>query len=199
MDTTRNVLLAYHDTYYSRDVTAVFTAVRAYVESRAHLVKNPALVLDIDETSISNWPNITANELGFFLEGPCDWLPNGPCGFKAWVRQGVATVIMPALDLFDAAKAQGVAVFFITGRFDSERPDTIWTLERSGYDRWTKLITRPDGDVLSTLQVFKTEERRKIAEAGYTIIANVGDQQSDLQGGFAECAFKVPNPFYFIR
>ena len=44
-------------------------------------------------------------------------------------------------------------------------------------------------------------KRRKfiLAEAGYTIIATVGDQESDLEGGFAECRFKALNPFYFIR
>jgi len=47
--------------------------------------------------------------------------------------------------------------------------------------------------------MLKTEERRKLAETGYTIIATVGDQESDLEGCFAECRFKVPNPFYFIR
>jgi HAD superfamily, subfamily IIIB (Acid phosphatase) len=51
---------------------------------------------------------------------------------------------------------------------------------------WAKLITRPDEDSHATVQAFKTEERRKIAEVGYTIIATVGDQQSDLDGGFAE-------------
>ena len=40
--------------------------------------------------------------------------------------------------------------------------------------------------------------RRKLEETGYRIVVNIGDQQSDLDGGFAECGFKVPNPFYFI-
>ena len=44
-----------------------------------------------------------------------------------------------------------------------------------------------------SLQVRGTSQ--KLAEAGYTIIATVGDQESDLEGGFAECRFKVPNPF----
>jgi hypothetical protein len=34
--------------------------------------------------------------------------------------------------------------------------------------------------------------------SGYTIIVNVGDQQSDFAGGYAERAYKVPDPFYFI-
>jgi acid phosphatase len=52
-------------------------------------VNKPALVLDIDETSLSNWPNIKANNFGFIPDGACDRLPNGPCGFKAWILQGL--------------------------------------------------------------------------------------------------------------
>jgi predicted secreted acid phosphatase len=191
--------LRFKATYYDGDVAAVFRAAGTYVAGRAGQVSKPALVLDIDDTSLSTWPTIKANNLGFILEGPCDRLPDGPCGFKAWILQGVAPVVMPALNFFNAAKARGVAVFFITERRDSSRQATLWNLERAGYERWTKLITRPNDDSRAAVEAFKTEERRKIAEAGYTIIANVGDQNSDLDGGFAECLFKMPNPFYFIR
>ena len=64
-------------------------------------------------------------------------------------------------------------------------------------DGWTKLVTRPDDDGGSIVP-FKSGERAKIASAGYTIIATIGDQQSDIDGGFAECGFKLPNPFYFV-
>jgi len=33
-------------------------------------------------------------------------------------------------------------------------------------------------------------------KAGYKIIANVGDQQSDLNGGYSERTYKLPNPIY---
>jgi UDPglucose 6-dehydrogenase len=32
----------------------------------------------------------------------------------------------------------------------------------------------------------------------YTVIVNMGDQMSDLEGGFAERTYKLPNPFYFV-
>jgi acid phosphatase len=198
IDKIKDVLLAYQAGEYDGDVAAVFAAARAYVERRAGEVSKPALVLDIDETSLSNWSNLKANNFGFIADGACDRLPSGPCGFKAWILQGVAPAIKPALDLFNAAKAKGVAVFFITGRRDRERQATLWNLDRAGYEGWAKLVTRPDDDAHPTVEAYKTEERRKLAEAGYTIIATVGDQQSDLDGGFAECTFKVPNPFYFI-
>ena len=70
------------------------------------------------------------------------------------------------------------------------------TMYSEGSEGLRVLTTR-----FATRQVMEdtSEERRKLAEAGNTIIATVGDQQSDLDGGFAECPFKVPNPFYFIR
>jgi hypothetical protein len=45
----------------------------------------------------------------------------------------------------------------------------------------------------------KAPARAVIERQGFTIIANIGDQQSDLEGGYAEMTFKVPNPFYFIE
>jgi acid phosphatase len=198
IDKVKEVLLAYQAGDYDGDVAAVFAAARAYVEGRAGAVSKPALVLDIDETSLSNWANLKANNFGFIADGACDRLPTGPCGFRAWILQGVAPVVKPALDLFNAAKAKGVAVFFITGRRDSERQATLLNLDRAGFEGWEKLVTRPDNDAHATVQAFKTEQRRKVEDAGYKIIATVGDQQSDLDGGSAECRFKVPNPFYFI-
>ena len=41
-------------------------------------------------------------------------------------------------------------------------------------------------------------ERKKLVDQGYTIIVNMGDQMSDLDGGFAERTYKLPNPFYFV-
>jgi hypothetical protein len=199
IDKVKEVLLAYQAENYDGDMAAVFATARAYIEGRAGQVSKPALVLNIDETSLSNWSNLNANNFGFIADGTCDRLPSGPCGFEAWILKGVAPPIKPALDLFNAAKAKGVAVVFITGRRDRERQATLWNLDRAGYEGWAKLVTRPDDDPHPTVEAYKTEERRKLSEAGYTIIATVGDQQSDLDGGFAECTFKVPNPFYFIQ
>jgi hypothetical protein len=92
----------------------------------------------------------------------------------------------------------GVAVIFITGRPDSQRDATIVNLDHAGYDGWTELRTRPDRDNFPTVQAYKTAERTKVDAEGYTIIANAGDQVSDIEGEHGGCTFKVPNPFYFI-
>jgi hypothetical protein len=45
---------------------------------------------------------------------------------------------------------------------------------------------------------FKAPERRKLTEQGYTVLFSIGDQESDLAGGYAERTFKLPNPVYFL-
>jgi hypothetical protein len=43
-----------------------------------------------------------------------------------------------------------------------------------------------------------TVTRQHIESLGYDIVANFGDQFSDLNGGFADETFKIPNPIYFL-
>ena len=108
-----------------------------------------------------------------------------------------AKAIAPTLALFNAAKAKGVSVFFITGRREDQRWVTAANLRGAGYRGWTGLMMRPAGDK-RTVSEYKSGERAKIEAKGYTIIANMGDQPSDLAGGHAERGFLLPDPFYRI-
>ncbi len=185
---------------YDAELAKVLVAAQAYVVKRADEVEKPAVVLDIDETSLSNFGEIIADDFGFIPNGPCDALPAGPCGFEAWVMSGRAEAIAPTLALFNAARAKHVALFFVTGRFENEarRAATVENLHKVGYDGWTGLVLRPEDSRALTVAQYKSGQRAKIAAAGYTIIANIGDQHSDLAGGYAERAYKLPNPFYYI-
>jgi hypothetical protein len=49
------------------------SAAQAYVDMRAGQVNHPAIVLDIDETSLSNWPEIIANDYGYIPSGERSW------------------------------------------------------------------------------------------------------------------------------
>jgi putative acid phosphatase of HAD superfamily subfamily IIIB len=40
--------------------------------------------------------------------------------------------------------------------------------------------------------------REYVESLGFDIVANFGDQFSDLTGGFADKTFKLPNPNYFL-
>lgn len=187
---------------YAHDLEVVDADAQQYVVVRAKQVSKPALVLDIDETSLSNWPEIAANDFGYIATGPCNFAPDNrplpPCGTSGWDASLRAAAIAPTLALFKTARSNGVAVFFITGRYEKERAATEANLRAAGYAGWQGLVMRPDGSKTASAADFKAPERARIAASGYTIIANVGDQPSDLDRGLAERSFLLPNPFYRI-
>ena len=202
LDALKQQLLTYKTSGdYERGVAAVAAQAQAYIEAHAAGAVKPALVLDIDETALSNWPRIIADDFGYIPSGACNRLPRGPCGSIAWEMMAKAPAIEPTLELFKAARGRKVAVFFITGRPERERAATTRNLRRAGYGGWTQLIMKPDGLRLKSAVDFKAPQRAKIAARGYTIIANMGDQPSDLAGGHPDdpaAQFLLPNPFYRI-
>ena len=189
---------------YEKAIESVLASAITFVEEHAASVEKPALVLDIDETSLSNWPGLVTNDFSLIKDGPCDQAIPGACGLVSWQLHARDEAILPTLKLFNAAKAKGVTVFFITGRCDvgPMREATVANLKAAGYDGWADLVLRPAESCakkLDSVDEFKAPARAKIEEEGYTIIANVGDQWSDLNGGHAEQNYKVPNPYYFIK
>jgi acid phosphatase len=147
-----------------------------------------ALVLDIDETSLSNWTIEAQDDFGYISK---DW--------NDWIDEKKAPAIAGTLRLYNEALKHGVAVFFITGRSDAQRDDTTDNLKAVGYHDWAGLALRGPHPSTQTTTEYKSGERKKIVDAGYKIILNVGDQISDLNGSpQAEVSVKLPNPFYYI-
>jgi predicted secreted acid phosphatase len=181
---------------YEAEVSAVVDQAAAFLESRVPRGGKLAIVLDIDETALSNLPSFRANDWGFIIPGPCD-LPRGPCGLLAWIGMARAEPVKPVLTLSRLARARGVAVFFLTGRPERLRESTERNLKAAGYE-WTGVLLKPDALATQSAVEFKAPERKKLVDQGYTIIVNMGDQMSDLEGGFAERTYKLPNPFYFV-
>lgn len=105
--------------------------------------------------------------------------------------------IMPTLSLYKMAIKNKVAVFFITGRQELQRQTTIQNLKSTGYTQYARLYMRKNGDTQEAGK-YKSAIRKKLVAQGYDIIGNIGDQYSDLSGGYADAVYKVPNPMYFI-
>lgn len=183
-------LIAYADSgAYGRDLAAAAAVAQAWVEQRAARGDGEklAIVFDLDETLLSNLAHMREMDFGYL-----------PGLWDQWVAEGSAPAIGPVKEVYLAARARGVAVFYLTGRREKDRPGTEAHLRAAGLDDHVSLHCKPDDDRGPT-QAFKTTTRKKITEAGYTIIANLGDQQSDLAGGYAERTFKLPNPFYITK
>ena len=184
----------YHDTgAYQKELSQVIAPARQYIIQRAKSnekmtsPKKLAIVLDIDETSVSNYKNIVAR----------DFANNSKIIHQAWLAAN-APAIKPMLSLYHTALQQHVAVFFVTGRSESFRKPTAKNLKSAGYQQWSGLYFKPNSYKKASIIPFKTEARKTIVNQGYTIIASIGDQASDITGGYAEKTFKLPNPYYFV-
>lgn len=148
-----------------------------------------AIVLDIDETALSNWPTEILDDFGY-IPNDQNWCTSLQC----------ARAIPATLRIFREAQKDKVAIFFITGRPQTQREDTESDLRADGYDQWEGLYMRPvDHPAGQSVTDYKSGDRADIVSKGYRIVLNVGDQMSDLEGKpMADHSVKMPNPFYYI-
>ena len=148
-----------------------------------------AIVLDIDETSLSSYCEEKREAYGYIASM-----------YNAWIISAEASIPIPGtVRLFNKARAEGVAVFFLTGRAEEQRQATERNLEAAGYHGWQGLRLRDSVETTMSTVAYKSLERKKIADAGYRILLNMGDQWSDLNGSpRGEVSVKLPNPFYYL-
>lgn len=177
---------------YWADVDAQTKRAEAILD-RAIASKKPgeklAMVLDIDETSLSGFCEMRREDYGFLLKQMNQ--------FMATPEDAVA--IPGTLHLFNKAREAGLDVFFITGRWDELREATAKNLELAGFKGWKGLALRAGPQKQMTTVDYKGQEREKIVSAGYRIVLNMGDQWSDLNGeARGETSVKLPNPFYYL-
>ena len=201
-------MIAYHDctdpnVCYTADIEKQTDQAIAYLDQRVAQRKpgeKLAIVLDIDETSLSNWKLEQDDQFNYVA---AHW--------KSWYAEAKAPAIAGTMKLFRKALENQVDVFFITGRGTTDEQVTEKDLLAAGYtDKpgahenekhkgWTYLYTRPDN--IGTTAEYKARMRADIETGTWKehIIVNVGDQLSDMQGSpQAELSVKLPNPFYFI-
>ena len=200
-----NLLIAYHECSgtvgcYTADLEKVgkeaLDYLKQYLQNLRHATsahpneKMPAVVIDIDETALSNWDNMKETQFGDYdtQESLC------------WDSKAIAPAIKPVVNLFGFARKKKVATIFLTGRCESERAVTEKNLRTAGYRDWTKLIMRNKDECSPALSAeeYKSKERQTLEQDGYLIVLNIGDQWSDLMGGYSLKTFKLPNPFYYI-
>ncbi len=178
---------AYHDSgRWDRDIKSVTDRARRWVKhstGSARAPRRPAIVFDIDETSLDNYPCIERADFAATALATCVVAFDSPA-------------IRHTRRLFTLAHRLRLAIFFVTGRPEGLREGTLRDLRDSGYRGKYTLLMRPNDYAKPSLAPYKTGARRRITRRGYKILANVGDQRSDLSGGFAERRYLIPNPMY---
>jgi putative acid phosphatase of HAD superfamily subfamily IIIB len=213
-------------------------------------------VLDVDDTTLTTW--------NYELFSNWDFNPTTNGNFVGLTSGAFTGNMFPAtpgmLDLANKAHDLGYAIFWITGRGDSQHQATVANLQNdvaagfsditsvnysganvpeidAGYPAPTAintghpllapftdgLFTKPATGTATTPNQYpaylnkpefcaaaiaanascatipyKSGTRAYIESQGYTIVADFGDQFSDLEGGFAQKTFKMPNPNYYL-
>ena len=174
-------------------------AVPSLVGSHQHHGKaKPAVVFDIDDTLLNTYDYTLAEQFGYTSASNAIWV--NAAAFPA-------VFYMPQLVRF--AQSHGYSVFYITGRPESQTAATIKDLTSAGYAApqaghlFLKPATPPSylhcaaAPSCTTIE-YKSGTRKHISSEGYSIVADFGDQYSDLLGGDAGHQVKLPNPMYYI-
>jgi predicted secreted acid phosphatase len=243
------------DSNYANEARSVVKQGADWLAARSN-VPNGAIVLDVDDTTLTTW--------NYELFSNWDFNAGTNANFVGLTTSGSPPTttftgnMFPAtpgmVDMVNQAKALSYAVFFITGRGDSQHAATIANLVNdtaagfaditsvtysgktvpeidAGYTMPTPidtghggftdgLFTKPPVTTPSSYPAYlntpefcaasiaanascptiryKSGTRAYIESQGYDIVANFGDQFSDLEGGFADKTFKMPNPNYYL-
>lgn len=185
-------VIAYHDDgHYTEDVAKVAAEALVWIEQRAAARRSDerlAMVFDIDETVLSNYPHMVSQDFGYV---PAIW--------TEWVEEAAAPAIEPVKAVYLRTRELGIAVIFLTGRHaPAEEAGTIENLEIEGMADYARIIFQSAEDTADTAAERKRLRRAALEAEGWTIIGSIGDQESDLVGGHAERVFKLPNPFYKV-
>ena len=231
---------------YAGEARSVADQAGNWLHARRH-VANRAIVLDVDDTTLTTWNYELYSNWDFNAASNAIFV-----GLTNGVWTGNMFPATPGmLDLASQASAEGYAIFWITGRGDSQHAATIANLVNdsaaglppidevtlngktipevdanyptptpidTGHGGFTDgLFTKPPvgsypayldtpefcgpfidrGVSCPTIQ-YKSGTRAYIESQGYDIVADMGDQFSDLLGGFADKTFKMPNPNYYL-
>lgn len=152
-------------------------------------VNNKSLVVfDIDETALSNYQH--TKEIGFGYVYSL---------WEEWLEKADAKAIPETRKFYDWLIKNNIHVAFISGRYAETYNATLKNLYDQGYTKFDTLITRTNLTAKIPAAEWKAIEREKLARKGYNIIACIGDQWSDMVGGYTGIKIKLPNYLYIIE
>jgi hypothetical protein len=177
--------------------------------------RQKAIVMDVDDTTLATWN----------YEVFSNWAYN-PTTNADYVNGQKFPAVPGMVAMASYAARHGYAIFYLTGRPTSQEPATLGNLTSDGvgqdagfpaptalsngedglftkpavadYPDYLKAACAGDPNGSCTTIHYKSATRAHIESLGYEIVANFGDQFSDLEGGHADRTFKLPNPNYFL-
>ncbi|MFF8732589.1 HAD family acid phosphatase [Streptomyces sp. NPDC015171] len=196
------------DSRYAKDLARLDADARHYIDKAArtahHRGERPAVVFDIDDTLL----------LSLDYEKRTNYTYNSTT-WNDYVNKADRPAVFGSPELVRYAESKGVEVFYNSGLSEAQRAAAVENLKKVGADvnldaghmflkdkaappAYLKDCATPGAWNCTTVQ-YKSGTRKHIEDdLGYEIIANFGDQYSDLDGGHANRTYKLPNPTYFV-
>ncbi|MBV2355144.1 Secreted acid phosphatase [Streptomyces sp. J2-1] len=197
------------DSPYAKDLARIDADAKRRIDRAAqkadrHHHAKPAVIFDIDDTLLLSLDYEKRNNYGF---NATTW--------NDYVNKADRPAVFGSPELVRYAQSKGVTVFYNSGLSDDQRAAAVANLKKVGADvnldadhmflknkanppAWLKDCATPGTWNCTTVQ-YKAGTRKHIEQdLGYDIVANFGDQFSDLDGGYADRTYKLPNPTYFV-
>ncbi|GHD84489.1 HAD family acid phosphatase [Streptomyces naganishii] len=195
------------DSPYAKDLARIDADAKRYIDKAArkahHRGEKPAVVFDIDDTLL----------LSLDYEKRYNYTYNS-ASWAAYVNRADRPEVFGSPELVRYAASKGVEVFYNSGLSEAQRTAAVDNLKKVGADvnldaahMFLKDAANPPayladcatpGAWKCTTVQYKSGTRKHIEDLGYDIVANFGDQYSDLDGGHADRTYKLPNPTYFV-
>jgi hypothetical protein len=203
------------DSNYAKEAESVAADGTHYLSRTHHTKKTKAILLDVDDTALNTWNYEIFSNFAF-----------NPTTNGQYVTDQLFPPVYGMVDMATKAAAEGYDVFYLTGRGATQEAATLGNLTSDGigvdagyplptpltdgedglfpkpavadYPDYLKTACAADPDGKCTTIHYKSATRAHIESLGYDIVANFGDQYSDLKGGYADKTFKLPNPTYFL-
>ena len=176
---------------------------RTCATAKAH-GRKPAIVFDADDTTL--WT--------YDMEDAAMHFSFDPALQDVWVQDQRFPATPGMVSLVNKVGNAGCTVIGLTGRNDNQKAATLGNLAKVGYEGFTSALyftkwtgvgssqqpayVRCAAAKCTTIE-YKSQTRRHVErDLGYDIVANFGDQFSDLIGGHADRQVKLPNPTYYL-
>jgi hypothetical protein len=203
------------DSNYAKEATSVALAGERWLAAHHRVHGKKAIILDVDDTTLATWNYEVASNWAF-----------NPATNGQFVTGQQFPAVPGMVDLVAKAAKEGYAIFFLTGRPAAQEGATLGNLTVDGvgvdagyvaptmlsdgedglftkpaiadYPAYLKAACASDPNGACTTIDYKSATRAHIESLGYDIVANFGDQFSDLIGGSADRTLKMPNPNYFL-
>jgi hypothetical protein len=203
MDGIGPVTLPSPTSNYAKEVTSIEAQMKGYLQLQIRLANlkhsKPALVFDVDDTTLNTYDYEISSQFAYT-----------PASNAAFVNAQAFPAVFGMPALVNWAASSGYTVFYITGRPEAQRAATTGNLTKVGYtapsDATHLFLKQPAppaylhcaaAPTCTTIE-YKSGTRAYIESQGYNIVADFGDQFSDLKGGSSGYQVKLPNPMYYL-